>query len=320
MGYFSDRFMEILPQVYSVLGTRRIRNAKAASGNKGDDTLVVSGIYLGAVNDTYTVTVTTGGAPPAARITVTSRHDETYAPYSVPMFGSNVRITPLGLSVRFKDGGDGVLTEGDAWTIEVTAGDLHDFRAIQATGFDTVEKLISGLGKLVDIDDVPDEYLPYLGALIDYDYDRTRSAEKQRQEIKDLMQVYRLRGTKPGILRALRLAGYDAEIFEPYTRVFQLGTADRGFEDGIKLSDEKYSHGTFELRFRELCRALWDILWDQVPRGVRMFTVQEIHGTAKILKQAIGYVTGDSQFSGGWGRFPVKLFKVVTQFEVIRGE
>ena len=175
MGYFSDRFMEILPQVYSVLGTRRIRNAKAASGNKGDDTLVVSGIYLGAVNDTYTVTVTTGGAPPAARITVTSRHDETYAPYSVPMFGSNVRITPLGLSVRFKDGGDGVLTEGDAWTIEVTAGDLHDFRAIQATGFDTVEKLISGLGKLVDIDDVPDEYLPYLGALIDYDYDRTRS-------------------------------------------------------------------------------------------------------------------------------------------------
>jgi hypothetical protein len=50
-----------------------------------------------------------------------------------------------------------------------------------------------------------------------------------------------------------------------------------------------------------------------------MFTVQEIHGTAKILKQAIGYVTGDSQFSGGWGRFPVKLMKIVTQFETYKG-
>ena len=320
MGYFSDNFMALLPRIYSLTGKKRIRRATAAETNTGDDTLVVGGLFTGTANDTYTVTVTKGGAPPWAEITVTALRDDVLSgPIGIPLFGIPVSITPLGLSVKFIDGGDGVLTEGDSCPIEVTAGDLHDFRAIAATQFDRIEELVDDMAKLAAVDNVPVEYLPYLGALLDYDYDRTRDPEVQRAEIRNLISAYRMRGTKPGILRALRLAGYDAEIFEPYTKVFQLGTADRGFEDGIKLSDEKYSHGTFELRFRELCRALWDILWDQVPRGVRMFTVQEIHGTAKILKQAIGYVTGDSQFSGGWGRFPVRLFRVVTQFETIRG-
>lgn len=319
MGYFTDNFMELLPQVYSLSGKKRVKSATAAAGNTGDDTLVVGGMFFGTENDTYTVTVTTGGAPPACSVAVTSRKGDDSGPITIPLHGFPVRITGLGLNAKWTDGGDGVLTAGDSWEIEVTAGDLHDFAAILGTGLDGVETLIDGLAALVDVDNVPVEYLPYLGALLDYDYDWTRDPEEQRAEIRGLIPAYRMRGTKPGILRALRLAGYDAEIFEPYTKVFQLGTADRGFEDGIKLSDEKYSHGTFELRFRGLCRTLWDILWDQVPRGVRMFTVQEIHGTAKILKQAIGYVTGDSQFSGGWGRFPVKLMKIVTQFETYKG-
>ncbi|MEI6634496.1 MAG: phage tail protein [Chlamydiota bacterium] len=318
MGYFSDNAMALLPGLYSLSGKKRIRRVTSAAGNTGDDTFVAGGMFLGAENDTYTVTVTTGGAPPACAITVTSVRGDGLGEVTVPLFGIPVRISPLGLSAKFIDGGDGVLTGGNSWEIEVTAGDLHDFRAISALGFDRIEALIDGMAHLVDVDTIPDVYLAYLGALIDYDYDWTRDAEVQRKEIKNLILSYRMRGTKPGILRALRLAGYKAEIYEPYTRTFQLGTEGRGFQDGIKLSDEKYSHCTFEVQLREVCRDLWDILWDQVPRGKRMFAVHEIHGRSMIPGHAIGYVTGDSQFSGGWGRFPVRLFKVVTQFETIK--
>jgi len=181
MGYFSDNFMVLLPRIYSLTGKKRIRRATAATTNTGDDTLVVGGLFTGTANDTYTVTVTKGGAPPWAEITVTALRDDVLSgPIGIPLFGIPVSITPLGLSVKFIDGGDGVLTEGDSWPIEVTAGDLHDFRAIAATQFDRIEALVDDMAKLADVDTVPAEYLPYLGALLDYDYDRTRDPDVQR--------------------------------------------------------------------------------------------------------------------------------------------
>jgi phage tail P2-like protein len=316
MGYFSDNAMTLLPGLYSLSGKKRIRKVTAAAGNTGDDTFIVGGMYLGTENDTFTVTVTTGGTPPACAITVTSEKDAGLGLVDIPLFGVPVRISPLGLSAKIVDGGDGVLTAGNSWEIEVTAGDLHDFRAISALGFDRIEALIDGMAHLVNVDTCPDVYLAYLGALIDFDYDWTRDAEVQRAEIRNAILAYRMRGTKPGILRALRLAGYDASIFEPYTKTIRLNTLGRGLGTGCKLTGAMYSYCTFEVQMQDLCRTLWDILWDQVPRGTRMFSSQVIDLVTDMPFRGEVYVTGDSDFSLGTGRYPFRLFSGELQMEL----
>lgn len=149
--------------------------------------------------------------------------------------------------------------------------DLREILEIMASEFDSAMDLVDQFVKLFDVQNVPANYLPYLAKLLDYAYDPTGDAEVQRVEIKNLIPVYRRRGTKPGILRKLRLAGYEAEIFEPYTKTIKVNAVGRGLGTSCKLAGAMYSHGTFRVRLLGICRALWDILGDEVPRGVRMF-------------------------------------------------
>jgi phage tail-like protein len=319
MGHFSDKGMGNVPRVLGLAGTKRIRRVTAAASNGGDDTLVAGGAFLGTENDTYTVTVLTGGAPPACVVGISSARGDHPREKNVTLFGTPFRLGAVGPSAKFVCAGDGVLTEADSWTVECSAGDMQDFVSVIAHGLDWMEEEIDGFEAMSDVDAIPERFLPYLASSVDYEYDRTRSAAAQRPGIKKAILAYRIRGTVPGMLRALLIDGYMAEIAEPFKRTFQMDVAGRGFAAGMMLSDAKYTPRTFEVRLLDICRDLWGIIWDQIPRGTRMFAVHEIHGRSRIPAYAIGYVTGDSQFYGGWGRFPVRMFKVVTQFERVPG-
>lgn len=197
-------------------------------------------------------------------------------------------------------------------------GDLNDFLEIIASEFDSVKDLIDEFTKLFDVKNVPAKYLPYLAALLDYDYDFTRNAETQRAEVTDLVEVYRRRGTIPGILRKLRLAGYVGTLRETYKYTVRLGKTGRGMKTGMKLAGKKYAHGVFEVSLRKMCRELWDILWDEVPRGRKMYAAHTETAKLTDLWSMESKLTGDSLYRAGTGILPMKLYNLQVEMVVTK--
>jgi predicted CXXCH cytochrome family protein len=76
--------------------------------HNGDDLGTSGGIYTGTENQTYTVTISTGGAPGSgAAITVTSTGADSSGPTPVTAFDTPVVVGTLGVSISFADGGSG---------------------------------------------------------------------------------------------------------------------------------------------------------------------------------------------------------------------
>ena len=103
-------------------------------------------------------------------------------------------------------------------------GDLHDLLAAFAPTLDWIKELIDAFPELWDLDAVPDELLPYLGAIIGYPYDRTRDPDVQRKLIRFRIEFYRRKGTRPSLDRLLAEAGVSATVLEnvPREGVYQV--------------------------------------------------------------------------------------------------
>ena len=97
----------------------------------GDTTATLSGDYsdTGAlsevVQEKYTITIVTGGAPATAtyKVETESGLDDQSAAV-VTAFGAAHAIGECGLLITFVDGGSGVLTSGDAWEVTVDGTNL----------------------------------------------------------------------------------------------------------------------------------------------------------------------------------------------------
>lgn len=93
----------------------------ADGGNAGDDSPTSGGTFDSAVDDVYTIEVTTGGATTVAQITVTSSEGDDSGPTTV-VASTDIAVGTKGVTINFATlGGDTVLTLGDIWTITVTA-------------------------------------------------------------------------------------------------------------------------------------------------------------------------------------------------------
>ena len=103
-------------------------------------------------------------------------------------------------------------------------GDLKDFLAVFAPTLDWLKALIDGFPELWDLDAVPDEFLPYLGALIGYPYNYTRDPDVQRKLIRFRIEFYRRKGTRASLERILEENGVAATILEnvPHEGVYQV--------------------------------------------------------------------------------------------------
>lgn len=91
----------------------------------GDDSAECSGVYQGTETQTYTVTISTGGAPGVAKFNYeTSGSDVSAGEVTITAFDIPIAVGTLGVYISFTDGGDGVLTAGDSWIIPCTFGEL----------------------------------------------------------------------------------------------------------------------------------------------------------------------------------------------------
>lgn len=91
----------------------------------GDDSAECSGAYQGTETQTYTVTITTGGAPGVAKFNYeTSGSDASSGETTIAAFDTPLAVGTLGVYIAFSDGGDGVLAAGDSWIIPCTFGEL----------------------------------------------------------------------------------------------------------------------------------------------------------------------------------------------------
>ena len=97
----------------------------------GDTTATLSGSYsdTGAlsevVQEKYTVTIVTGGAPATATYKVESESGlDDQAATVISAFGVAHAIASAGLLITFVDGGSGLLTSGDTWEVTVDGTNL----------------------------------------------------------------------------------------------------------------------------------------------------------------------------------------------------
>lgn len=103
-------------------------------------------------------------------------------------------------------------------------GDLRDFLAVFGPTLDWLKSLIDELPQIWDLEAVPDEFLPYLGALIGYPYNYTRDPDVQRKLIRFRIEFYRRKGTRASLERILEENGVTATVLEniPHEGIYQV--------------------------------------------------------------------------------------------------
>lgn len=133
-----------------------------------------------------------------------------------------------------------------------------------------------GMPSLVNIDTCPPDVLELLSSLVGYKWKPTVSAEKQRQEIRKLVDIYLIRGTPQSVIRIVLSAGATiGEVFTPAEHIF---THDRSFRDGgDRREDPDYWRwGTYEVVADKDFSAFFDDVQDVHPAGTRWFGRQLI--------------------------------------------
>lgn len=172
--------------------------------------------------------------------------------------------------------------------------DLQGFLKVLATEMDAVKDLIDGMVDLIDVDACPAKFLPYLGVLLDYEWDYTRPTAEQRKEIANLIEVYRRRGSIPGTERKTRLAGYAGSVIECWPLTMRLGAQGRGLRKGIKLSGRKYNHAAYIVSLWQIVRNIREIIADEHPAGTVEFFIQRDVILKTIEPMLPVALTGDS--------------------------
>lgn len=111
-------------------------------------------------------------------------------------------------------------------SIEVMSGnellgfyEQHAIKAllkIMAPEIDQYREDIKSISEIIDVDNAPLDFLKQLGILLNYKWKESLTEAQQRKLIKQQPFVYQFKGTIPSIERIVRIAGGNAEIFEPY--------------------------------------------------------------------------------------------------------
>ena len=107
-------------------------------------------------------------------------------------------------------------------------GDLRDFLRVFAPTLDWLKAKIDDFPVLWDLDRVPADFLPFLGALVGYPYVYTRDPELQRRLIKFRIEFYRHKGTRYSLERILAEQGVSAPVIEnePWEGVYKIPLDD----------------------------------------------------------------------------------------------
>lgn len=108
---------------------------------------------------------------------------------------------------------------------------LERYLAITEGMFTAIEDRIAAAQLLFDVDATPPEYLDWLAGWFGIGLDAGWEEDRRRLMLRHLPQIFRSRGTVPGLIRALRLATDPA----PTDRLFERDLARRDRFDGFGL-------------------------------------------------------------------------------------
>ena len=150
-----------------------------------------------------------------------------------------------------------------------TSGDLRAFLAVPAATLDEVKSLIDRLPDIWDVDLCDPRFLPLLASIVGYHFDPTRDPDIQRGEMREVVEVYRRKGTIPAIRRALANTGWQGDIEETFHSALRLNRRARIAQ--AKLPGEVYSLGVYRIESRNIIRSQRETLVPHHPAGTRVY-------------------------------------------------
>lgn len=163
------------------------------------------------------------------------------------------------------------LTVPEAARYRDSKEELKRFLDLFAQKFDAIKEKIDNFPSLVDIDTCPPEFLPYLGALVGYEYDPLLPAESQRETIKRIISIYQRKGTPQSIIDIVAPYDPNAHIFEPGYNVARHGVSK--FSGSDRFQDKWYWRtGVFELvTSADNLHELRDLIKSYRPAGKKLW-------------------------------------------------
>lgn len=139
---------------------------------------------------------------------------------------------------------------------------------------DSLKTLIDGLPSLVDVATCPEAFLPYLGALVGYEFDPDLTATAQRQAIRDCINRYRRRGTEYQLLRDLALLLWPGELQYTYPHTMRLVSRSK-LTAGQRLSGYRYSFGVYIITKASLTPEFLQTVYWHHPAGARLILLYD---------------------------------------------
>ena len=99
-------------------------------------------------------------------------------------------------------------------------GQLQRFLKLVSFALDEVKGLIDAFPVMLNVDKTDADYLPLIAALVGIDFNYDIPIPRQREEIKRAVEVYKTKGTIPGIKRFCRnILGINSNICEWAARI-----------------------------------------------------------------------------------------------------
>jgi phage tail-like protein len=119
---------------------------------------------------------------------------------------------------------------------------LIDYLSIFQPTLDELNTDIELVPTIIDVDTCPDTILPYLASTIDYVYDFTATTDSQRKAIKELIDVYRRRGSEWSFEQLFKELGITAYVYNTIHDImvpsWQNELSDNAyFEDGFYIAE-----------------------------------------------------------------------------------
>ncbi len=105
----------------------------------------------------------------------------------------------------------------------VLKGQLRRFLKLISFALDEAKGLVDAFPVILNVDKTDADYLPLIAALVGIDFNYDIPIPRQREEIKRAVEVYKTKGTIPGIKRFCRnIMGVNPEIAEWPKRIMML--------------------------------------------------------------------------------------------------
>ncbi len=122
-------------------------------------------------------------------------------------------------------------------------GDLDILLSVVGLTLDELRTSIAEIPKLASPKDCPPNFLAYLAALVEADYDPQANPVPQRQRVREAIERYRRNGAVQALDRELRGLGWDGEVVETFRKILRLNHRARLGRQ--KLPGHRYNHGIY---------------------------------------------------------------------------